>query len=403
MIYDVAIVGGGLVGSTLACALASRGQNVVMVEAREPDPEPDDTLDPRVSAITRASERIFRALGVWSRIPEEQMAAFREMFVWDLPGRGEIRFDSAEIAEPALGYIVENHRLQHALWQCLAEHESVSVHRPANLAELWINRSSVILTLGDTEVEARLVVGADGARSRVRELAGIETESGDYGQRAVVSIVFCEQGHRDTAWQRFLATGPLAVLPLRAGHACIVWSTEPGHAESLTAMSDKGFDEALNTALDARLGRLTSVGRRLSFPLRWLQASEYVRERLALVGDAAHTIHPLAGQGVNLGLYDAAALAQVIFEAVQRDRDFATRPVLRRYERWRRGYNQLVHASMNGFFWLFGNETPGIRRLRNSGLAATNNFHPLKRLIMRHASGLAGDLPDLARAVRESY
>ena len=403
MIYDVAIVGGGLVGGTLASALASQGQNVAVIEAREAGPEPDHRLDPRVSAITRASERILRTLGVWSLLPKEHIGTFREMFVWDRPGYGEIRFDSAEIAEPTLGYIVENHRLQHALTQRLTELESVTVYRPANLTELWINRSSVILALGDAKVEARLAVGADGARSRVRELAGIEAKSGDYGQRAVVSIVDCKQGHRDTAWQRFLATGPLAVLPLSASHACIVWSTNPEHAESLATMSDDHFDRALNTALEARLGKLTSIGERLSFPLRWLQANEYVRERLALVGDAAHTIHPLAGQGVNLGLYDAGALSQVISEARERDRDFATRPVLRRYERWRRGHNQMVHAAMNGFFWLFGNNLPSLRGLRNTGLAATNGFTPLKRLIMRHASGLAGDLPDLARVVRESY
>ena len=247
------------------------------------------------------------------------------------------------------------------------------------------------------------MVGADGSSSRVREFAGIEAKQGDYGQRAVVSIVSCEQGHQDTAWQRFLTTGPLAVLPLSARHACIVWSTTPERAESLTATSNLLFDQALNTMLDGKLGKLASVGERQSFPLRWLQAHEYVRDRLALVGDAAHTIHPLAGQGVNLGMYDAGVLAQVITEAMDRGRDFAQQPVLRRYERWRRGHNSLMHAAMNGIFWLFGSEMPGIRTLRNRGLSATHNLNPIKRLIMRHASGLAGDLPTLARAVRKSY
>ena len=403
MTYDVAIVGGGLVGNTLACALGSNGYTVAVIEAREPGPEPDDTLSPRVSAITRASERILRALEVWSRIPEDHIGTFRQMHVWDLPGRGEIRFDSAEIAEPSLGYIVENHRLQHALAQRLMEIDSITTYRPATLKELWINRSSAILNLDHARVEARLVVGADGSQSRVRQLAGIDAKQGDYGQRAVVSIVSCAKGHQETAWQRFFDTGPLAVLPMSGDNACIVWSTSPEHAESLTAMPTGMFDEMLNGGLEGKLDTLSSVGPRQSFPLRWLQSNEYVRPRLALIGDAAHTIHPLAGQGVNLGMYDAGVLSQVMTQATERGRNFFELPVLRRYERWRRGHNLMMHAAMNGFFWLFASAVPGIEILRNAGLAATNKLDPVKRLIMRHASGLAGDLPDLARGVRESY
>ena len=403
MIYDVAIVGGGIVGSTLACALGEGGLSVVLIESREPDREPTESLDPRVSAITRGSERILRALNVWPHIPQNRIGTFREMHVWDLPERGEVRFDSAEIAEPSLGYIVENQHLQFALSRRLSALASVTELRPARLRELWINRSRVVLNLDQSSVEARLMVGADGNRSRVRELAGIEVKQGDYGQRAVVSIIVCKQGHQDTAWQRFLNTGPLAVLPLNGDHACVVWSTKPEQAEHLVSISDDAFDEVLNTELGGKLGRLACVGQRQSFPLGWLQTTEYVRERLALVGDAAHTIHPLAGQGVNLGMYDAGVLAQVISQANTRGRDFSKRAVLRRYERWRGGHNLMVHAAMNGFFWLFGSDIPGIKTLRNLGLTATNGMHPVKRLIMRQASGLAGDLPDLARALPESY
>ena len=403
MTYDVAIVGGALVGATLACVLAEQGLSVAVIEARESMPEPDDTITPRVSAITRASERIFRNLGVWSLLPERHLGIFREMTVWDLPAHGEIHFDSADIAEPSLGYIVENDRLLYALTQRLALTESVTMYQPAVLKELWINRSSTILNLQGASVEARLVVGADGGSSRVRELAGIEVRQGDYAQRAVVSIVHCQQGHQHTAWQRFLASGPLAVLPLSADNACIVWSTTPEQAHAFTAMTSDSFDEALNVALDGKLGRVSSVGPRQSFALRWLQANAYVSDRLALIGDAAHIIHPLAGQGVNLGLYDAAVLGEVIAAAAKRGRNFFERPVLRRYERWRRGHNTMVHSAMNGFFWLFGSDVPGVRSLRNVGLAATNKIDPLKRLIMRHACGLTGDLPQLARALRKAY
>ena len=403
MIFDVAIVGGGLVGNTLACALGDQGLSVAVIEAREPSFEPDDSLTPRVSALTRASERILRALHVWSTIPSRHVAPYRQMHVWNLPSYGEIHFDAAEIAEPSLGYIVENDRLHYALSQRLQSLASVTTYQPAKLQGLWINRSCVVLDLDQQSVQAHLVVGADGSQSRVRELAGIEVAQGDYGQRALVSIVACENGHQDTAWQRFLDDGPLAVLPLSGDNACVVWSTTPAHAEHLAVMSDCEFDEAMNRALGGKLGPLSSVGARQSFSLRWLKSHEYVRSRLALIGDAAHTIHPLAGQGVNLGMYDAGVLSQVITQAQARGRHFFERPVLRRYERWRRGHNLMMHSVMNSLLWLFGSDVPGIRSLRNAGLAASNRLDPVKRAIMRHASGLTGDLPEIARQVRKSY
>ena len=403
MTYDIAIVGGGLVGNTLACALGDQGFSVAVVEARDPMPEPDDSLSPRVSALTRASERILSALQVWSTIPPRHIAPYRQMHVWNTPGFGEIHFDAAQIAEPSLGHIVENDRLQYALTLRLQSLESVSIYQPARLQALRVDDSGVLLTLDQTTVEARLVVGADGGRSQVRSLAGIKTANGEYGQRAVVSIVRCENGHRDTAWQRFLDTGPLAVLPLRGDNACVVWSTTPSHAENLAMMDNRGFDEALYSVLGGMLGRLTSVGLRQSFSLSWLKSDEYVRNRLALIGDAAHTIHPLAGQGVNLGMYDAGVLSQIIIEADARGRKFFERPVLRRYERWRRGHNLIMHSVMNGLLRLFSNDVAGIRSLRNTGLAATNRFEPVKRAIMRNASGLTGDLPEIARRVRKSY
>ena len=403
MIYDIAIVGGGLVGNTLACALGDRGFSVAVVEAREPIPEPDDSLKPRVSALTRASERILRALHVWSTIPARHVAPYRQMHVWNTPGLGEIHFDAAEIAEPSLGFIVENDRLQYALTQRLQSIESLSVYQPARLQALSIGDGGVLLTLDQATVKARLVVGADGSQSQVRDLAGIQITQGDYGQRALVSIIRCENGHQDTAWQRFLNTGPLAVLPLSGDNACVVWSTTPAHAENLAMMANHGFDEALNNALDGKLGRLISVGSRQSFSLRWLKANEYVRNRIALIGDAAHTIHPLAGQGVNLGMYDAGVLSQIITEANARGRSFFEHPILRRYERWRRGHNLVMHSVMNGLLCLFSNDIPGLRGFRNTGLVASNRLAPVKRAIMRNASGLSGDLPEIARCVRKSY
>ncbi len=394
------MVGGGLVGATLAIALGESGLDVALVEARAPAPEPPDGFDYRVSAVTRATERILRALRVWDRLDPSRIGAFREMHVWDARSVGEIHFDSAEIAEPSLGYVVENQRLQIALESRLGELESVTWYRPMSIVRLDVETGHVAVTLDRAEVQSALVAGADGADSKVRELAGIACERGEYGQRALVCTVRTEQPHRETAWQRFLPTGPLAFLPLPRNHCSIVWSTVPEHAAALVDMPGARFERALEEAFQSRLGRVELVGERASFPLRHLHAERYVESRVALLGDAAHTIHPLAGQGVNLGFSDAAVLAEVIGEARGRGRDFAARSVLRRYERWRRGHNVLMQGTMDGFYWLFGSKLPAVRTLRNLGLGAANQLEPVKRAIMRHASGLAGDLPALARAPR---
>jgi 2-octaprenylphenol hydroxylase len=394
--FDVAVVGGGLVGTALACGLAERFE-VVLVEAKPARAATDEGLDIRVSAITRGAERVLRALSVWALLPVERCQPIREMHVWERSGQGEIHFDSAEIGEPCLGHIVENRVLQDALDRRLAALAHVTVRRPATLLGVRVEPARVVLELDGGPLCARLVVGADGTHSRVRELVGIEAISRSYEQEAVVATVRTSNRHAETAWQRFLPSGPLAFLPLPANHSSIVWSTDPEHAESLLGASDEAFADHLETAFESRLGRVTWVGSRASFALARYHAREYVRERVALVGDAAHTIHPLAGQGVNLGFYDAAALVDVLGRGRARGIDIGRRPLLRAYERWRRGHNASMQEAMEGFHWLFGSRAPGIELCRNVGLGMVDRIAPAKRLIMRHASGLAGDLPPLAR------
>lgn len=401
MKYDVAIVGGGLVGATLACALARLGLSVAIVEPRTPAAKPHGEFASRVSAITRATQHIFRALGVWEHLDPERVCAFREMHVWDIPRIGEIHFDSADIAEPGLGHIIENQVIQHALESRLAELDGVSWFRPMSLECLLVEKDVVRLDLEGTFLQSTLAVGADGTASRVRQLCGIGCRKGEYGQHAVVATIRTEHDHGNIAWQRFLATGPLACLPLPQNHSAIVWSTVPDEARSLVEMSQASFCEALEEAFESRLGPVVWAGGRASFPVGWMHAEQYVKERVVLVGDAAHTIHPLAGQGVNLGFYDIGVLAEVIEAAQARGRDFSRRLELRRYERWRRGHNAVMQTTMDGFHWLFGSRWPALRSVRNLGLAATDRLEPVKRLIMRHASGLAGDLPALARGRRE--
>jgi 2-octaprenylphenol hydroxylase len=400
--YDLIIAGGGMVGSALACALAESELRIAVLEGLPLDRiRPGDELDSRVSAISRASQRIFAAIGAWEGMTAWRVSPFRDMRVWDADGFGQIHFDSAAIGEPLLGWIIENRVIQFALLERLRQLPTVDLLCPAALDTaqrsddgIW----TVRLNEG-RELTARLLVGADGAQSKVRQLAGIETGGWNYDQSAVVCNVRSAESHQATAWQRFLPTGPLAFLPLHDGRCSIVWATMPEQADELLALSDFEFARALATAFDRRLGSIIEVGLRAAFPLRLQHAHAYVKPGLALIGDAAHVVHPLAGQGVNLGLLDAATLAEVILDAIAADQDFAAFKALRRYERWRKGDNLLMLGVMDGFKRLFGNALPPVRLLRNLGLNLTEAAGPIKNGIARRAMGLAGDLPRLARGI----
>ncbi|MGF1642450.1 MAG: UbiH/UbiF/VisC/COQ6 family ubiquinone biosynthesis hydroxylase [Thiotrichales bacterium] len=396
--YDVVVVGGGMVGLAFALALAREGRRVGVIEAREPPAfAANDPYDLRVIAVNRAAQNLLTRLGAWTQLHAWRVSPYQHMVVWDAAGGGKIQFSAADLGEPNLGHIVENRLLQLALLQAARAQPGFDWLCPAALQSFAADGKEVIVTLSDgRHLIAPVLVGADGAQSQVRAHAGIEQRLTDYGQRAIVCIARTEAPNQQTAWQRFLPYGVLAFLPLQNDLSSIVWSVEDERVDGLLALGDEDFAVALTEAFDTRLGRVTEVGPRAAFSLRARHAERYIANRVALIGDAAHTIHPLAGQGANLGFLDAATLAETLLGT---RRDAGSRLVLRRYERARAGENVLMQRAMEGFKWLFGTQVQPLPWVRNTGLNLVDRAAPLKHALMRQAMGLQGELPALARPV----
>jgi len=388
-----------MVGAAFGLACAGKGLSIALVEARAPRRTwPAGEVDLRVSALSRASERILRRLGTWGRILELGVSPYREMRVWDAVGGGRIHFDAADLGEPDLGHIVENRVIQLALWERLEACDDVTLVCPATITDLRRGPDGAVLGLADgRQLHGRLLVAADGRDSLIRDLAEIPTRGWDYDQRAIVATVTPAQWHQETAWQRFLPAGPLALLPLADGRCSIVWSASGSRADELLALDEAGFADALTRDSEGCLGRLRLAGPRAAVSLRLAHASRYVEPGLALIGDAAHAIHPLAGQGVNLGFLDAAELVAALDLARGQRRDFASLGTLRRYERARRGDNLAMLAAMDAFKRIFGTDLAPVAALRSLGLSVTDRLAPLKRLFMDRALGRNSGLPPLAR------
>jgi 2-octaprenylphenol hydroxylase len=398
--FDVVVVGGAMAGAGTAALIAAtpatQELRVALVEPRPVTlPAADAPLDIRVSALSRASQQLLELTGAWAAVAA-RAAPYQRMVVWeerqDPEGPDALAFDAAELGEPDLGHIGENLTIQAAL-SARAQAQGVLL-LGADLATLEWTRDAVRIGLGDgREFSAGLVVGADGADSAVRRHAGIEARSRDYGQRAVVAHLASERPHAATARQRFLDTGPLALLPLADGRSSLVWSTLPGRAEELTECPEAEFADRVTEASAGVLGRLVTTTPRASFPLRLLHARRYAAHRVALVGDAAHTVHPLAGQGINLAFLDAAALVDVLGAALAAGDDPGELPVLRRYERWRKAEALPAIALLDGIKRLFFGGNPLQSRLRQGMLGVAQSSTTLKRALMRRALGIAGELP----------
>ena len=396
---DVIIVGGGLAGATLAGLLANQGLRSIVLEASAHETRPEIKPDPRALALTFASRRILQSIAAWEQVPANRLGRFRSMQVWDENGDGEVIFDSADICQPALGFIIQQSVLQESLVKSVAAMPGVEFRYDSSLSAIEPGPGAITAVLaGSEKLSASLLVAADGGRSRCRELAGIETIERDYQQQALACLVATTLGHGEVARQRFLSQGPLAFLPMHDAHQCgVVWSSSPEHVQQLLVASDDDFHRQLEQAFDYRLGEITGSQLRSAFPLRRAQAKHYCLQRLALVGDAAHSVHPLAGQGANLGLLDVASLAQLLTEARSANRDIGSRQVLRAYERWRKHENKIMMMTLEGFKYTFENQSGPVPALRNRALDLANSIIPLKHTIMRHAMGLSGDLPEIAR------
>ena len=401
---DLIIVGAGMVGSALALALKDSGLNILLLDGGSMAVRPfsgEAPFEPRVSALSMASQRLLERLQVWPGVQARRASPYAQMQVWDGSGTGSIHFSAASVHAESLGHIVENRVVQDALLEALFDSE-VGLLPNARLEQLRRDGDDWLLQLVDgRQLRTPLLVAADGANSSVRQMAGCATREWDYLHHAIVTSVRCADAHQATAWQRFTDDGPLAFLPLRRGedeHWCsIVWSTVPEEARRLMALDDQAFRQALGKAFEWRLGEILEVDPRLCIPLRQRHAKRYIQPGLALIGDAAHTIHPLAGQGVNLGFLDAATLAEVLLHALRRGEPLASEKTLSRFERRRMPHNLAMMAAMEGFQRLFQADPLSVRWLRNSGLNLVDGLAEAKALFVRQALGLSGDLPELAR------
>jgi 2-octaprenylphenol hydroxylase len=404
--YDVAVVGAGPVGLVTAILLAKVAgippERIVVYDRRIPATLDAANLPPpdlRVFALSRASEKILRAAGAWDDIARTRSAPYERIQVWhaDVPPHGgdALVFDAAEMGERDLGIIAENMVLQAALAGA-ARRAGITLSE-GEISALEHERDAVRLQVGDGHVRVRVVIGADGAQSRVRELAGLGVSRTDYGQTALVATVSTASSHQHTAWQRFLGDGTLAFLPLADGHSSIVWSIGTARAHELLAAAPEQFERELEKDFDAALGAVKLTSERVKFPLWRLSATNYVSARVALVGDAAHVVHPLAGQGANLGLLDAAALADVIGEAVRTREDPGAERILRRYERWRRSENDLMSGAIDAFDRLLARGTGRMAEIAQRGMPWVGRSTLAKRVFIERAMGLAGELPICAR------
>ncbi|WP_313643028.1 UbiH/UbiF family hydroxylase [Stenotrophomonas sp.] len=386
--WDAVIVGGGVVGAACALALAQQGLQVALVEGREPPPWSALKPDLRVFAFAADNAALLESLGVWKQVDQTRARAYRRMRVWDAAGGGDLTFDADTLGRRELGWIVENGLLVDRLWAALPA-AGVQLYCPARVEAMEQDAQGVRLRLDDgRRIEAAIAIAADGAESTLRTLAGLDVSRHDYGQRGVVAYVDSALPNEDTAWQRFLDTGPMAVLPFDRHRSSIVWTLPDAEAERVLALDEDSFNRELTTAFAGRLGDMRLVSARAAFPLRRQLAKAYVAGRVLTLGDAAHVVHPLAGQGVNLGLRDVADLRELVRSAKQRRQEWSSPHRLQRWARSRRSENTLAAYSFDAINKVFSNDEMHLTLARGALLGLAGKLPPLMSVFWKRASGL---------------
>jgi 2-octaprenyl-6-methoxyphenol hydroxylase len=399
---DVVVSGGGMVGLSLGLALAQGGFRTVVADMAPMTAQLDPKFDGRVSALAYASIRMYRALGVWEALANDAQP-IREILVTDgAPGRAaspfSLHFDAAEVGAPELGAIVENRHIRAALQARALQEKNLTLIAPAAVKSVATQAGGVKAVLGNGEtVAAALAIAADGRVSPLRDAAGIKTIGWSYPQIGIVATVEHERPHHGVAYEHFLPAGPFAILPMTGNRSSLVWTEEKAKAPALLALDEDRFNAELARRFGAHLGGVKASGPRWSYPLSFHIARDFVKPRLALAGDCAHGIHPIAGQGLNLGLKDAAALAEVLLDAARLGQDIGALDVLKRYERWRRFDSVALAASTDALNRLFSNDIAPLRALRDIGMGIVDSIGPARRFFMRHAGGDVGKLPRLMK------
>lgn len=396
--YDVVIVGGGMIGLSMALCLQESELRIALIDASNGISDLSTEPELRVSALSLASQTLLQNLGAWQSILDARVQSYQFMHVWDQDSFADIHFSHKQVNLPYLGHIVENNVVRSALWRKAEDANSIDIYAPVKISKLGLGKDASFVSLDNGDVlSAKLVVGADGANSLVRKEAAFPLTFWDYDHHAIVATVKTSFPHTNTARQVFTPTGPLAFLPLYEPNLCsIVWSQEVAEAEHLMERDNTQFSQALYSAFDGKLGELDVVSERISYPLKMRYARQWVKDGVALIGDAAHTIHPLAGQGANLGFLDAAALAETVLDLHEQGKNIAAASNLRAYERWRKTEASKMIAGMEGFKRLYAGQNPVKKLIRGIGMAAVNQLPLAKEAIIQQAMGLTGKLPKMA-------
>jgi len=396
---DVTVIGGGCVGLTAALGLAQNGFKVIVIDKGKDIAELTEP-ELRVSALSAASENILKKVNGWQKANEQRFSAYQTMSVWDKDSFGKIHFDSRDIGHGRLGHIIENNNVRNGLIEAAKQENNITLLFNTGVKSIHNGEEQVLLTLEDgLPVVSKLLIAADGANSWVRKQLNLAITFSDYDHHAVVATIDVAENHQQCARQVFLPDGPLALLPLWQENQCsIVWSTSPEHAKELVEIPEEQFNRAITAATDSVVGPISLASERVSIPLTMRYANQWLDKRVVLMGDAAHTIHPLAGLGMNLGLLDAASIVDVLPNP-EILVDSKLQQALRQYERWRKSEAQTFIAAMAGLKELFAGSNPVKKLIRGAGLALTNSTPMVKDKIIQQAMGLSGGLPKLAKTV----